>query len=142
MNAEYLKQGIFLCGIAHVVLCIVSMIIPKALQWGKELTKLPVLLKQMFWTYAAYILVINFCFGIVSIYGTEELMNHSFLAKSITGFISIYWLARVFIQFFYFDTTDAPQGFWYKVGEVLLIILFALFTLVYFIASLYNLSWI
>src|SRR4051812_31405328 len=103
MNVEYLKLALFLCGIGHIVLSIVSIIIPKALQWKKELNKLPVLLKQLFWTYAAYILVINFSFGIVSIYGTNELMNHSFLAKSITLFISIYWGARVLVQFFYFD---------------------------------------
>ncbi|MBC7487056.1 MAG: hypothetical protein H7282_09935 [Cytophagaceae bacterium] len=138
MNAEYLKLALLLCGIGHIVLSIASMIIPKALQWKKELNKLPVLLKQLFWTYAAYILVINFSFGIISIYGTEELMNHSFLAKSITLFISIYWAARVLIQFFYFDTTNAPKGFLYKAGEVMLILLFVLFTAVYFVTFLYN----
>lgn len=100
------------------------------------------LLRQMFWTYAAYILVINFCFGIVSIFGTEELVNHSFLAKSINLFIAVYWLARIFIQFFYFDKTDAPQGLIYTLGEVALVGLFVFFTLVYSLAFLYNISWI
>ena len=96
----------------------------------------------MFWTYAAYILVINICFGLLSVFGTEELLNHSFLARYITLFISVYWLTRIGIQFFYFDTTDAPKGLFFTLGEIALVGLFVVFTLVYFIAFLYNTSWI
>lgn len=142
MNREYLHLLIFLCGIAHIVLSIASSIIPKALEWNKSLNALPVLLKQMFWSYAAYILVINFSFGLLSLTGTDELLDHSFLAKCITCFIAFYWFARVLIQFFYFDTTDAPKGFWYKSGEIALVALFILFTGIYFTAFLYNNAWI
>ncbi|MDB5257420.1 MAG: hypothetical protein JWM14_2115 [Chitinophagaceae bacterium] len=141
MRREQLELLLLLCGIGHIVLSVVSTIIPKALNWKKELGPLQPLLRQMFWTYAAYILILNFCFGIVSIFGKNELLNHSFLAKSITLFISLYWLARVFIQFFYFDTTQAPKGLFYTIGEIALIILFIIFTIVYAAAFLYN-SWI
>ncbi len=142
MNSEYLYVLIFLSGIAHIVLSIASTIIPKVLEWNKSLNALPVLLKQMFWTYAAYILVINFSFGLLSVVGTKELLDHSFLAKCITLFIALYWFARVLIQFFYFDTTQAPKGFWYKLGEMALVLLFVLFTGIYFTAFLYNNKWI
>lgn len=92
-----LKILILLCGIGHIVLTFGSLLIPKLLNWKKELAHLQPLLRQMFWTYAAYILVINFCFGIVSVMGVDELLNKSFLAKSITLFIGLYWLARVLI---------------------------------------------
>jgi hypothetical protein len=133
---------IFLAGIAHMVLSIASTFIPKALEWHKSLNTLPVLLKQMFWAYAGYILIINFSFGLLSVLGTKELLDRSFLAQYITLFITIYWFARLLIQFFYFDTTQAPKGFWYKSGEIALILLFALFTGIYFTAFLYNGTWI
>lgn len=142
MSVEILKVLILLSGIAHIVLSVVSSVIPKVLKWKEGLEDLQPLLRQMFWTYAAYILVINFCFGLVSIFGTEELVNHSFLAKSINLFIAVYWLARVFIQFFYFDKTDAPKGLIFTLGEVALVGLFIGFTVVYSLAFLYNLSWI
>ncbi len=96
----------------------------------------------MFWTYAAYILVINFSFGIISIVGADDLLNHSFLARSITLFIGIYWLARVLIQFFYFDKTDAPKGLFYTLGEIGLVTLFVIFTCAYLTTFLFNSLWI
>lgn len=94
----------------------------------------------MFWTYAGYILVINFCFGIVSVWGGNELVEHSFLAKSITLFIALYWLTRIGIQFLYFDRSQAPKGFIYTLGEIGLVSMFASFTVIYFLAFLHTLA--
>lgn len=142
MNFSLLFKFVFISGILHLILGIGSSIIPKVLDWNTELAKVKPLIRQMFWTYAAYILVINLCFGLVSIWGTEELLNHSFLASCITLFISIYWLTRIGIQFFYFDTTDAPKGLIFTLGEMGLVSLFIFFTAIYFLAFLYNNSWI
>ena len=142
MPPATLKLLILVCGLGHIALSIGSLAIPKALQWNMHLKNLQPLLRQMFWTYAAYILVINLSFGVLSQIAADELINKSMLAKSITLFISIYWLARIGIQFFYFDKTNAPKGIIYTVGEFALITLFALFTIVFFVAFLYNLSWI
>lgn len=142
MNVEILNKLIFSCGILHIALGIGSCIIPQLLHWNTELEKVKPLIRQMFWTYAAYILVINFCFGLISIWGTQELLNHSFLAACLTLFISVYWLTRIGIQFFYFDTTDAPKGFFFTLGEIALVGMFVLFSVIYFLAFLYNNSWI
>ncbi len=142
MNHELLKTLIFWCGVGHIGLCFVGLLIPKFLNWKKALEPVPPLIRQIFWTYAGYILAINFWFGIVSIFGADELLGGSFLAKSITFFIGFYWLARIFIQFFYFDTTDAPKGLFFKFGEIGLVVLFVGFTLVYFTAFFQNLGWI
>jgi hypothetical protein len=85
----------------------------------------------MFWTYAGYILVINFSFGLISAFGADELIAKTFLAKCISVFIFLYWLARVMIQFFYFDTKSAPQGWIFKAGETGLNCLFVFLTLIY-----------
>jgi|SRR4030095_563277 len=142
MTEALLQKLIFLSGIGHFILCIGSLYIPKALQWQKHLKNLRPLLRQMFWTYSAYILVINFSFGIVSVFGSYELLNHSFLAKSISLFIGVYWLTRIGIQFFYFDKSEAPKGFLFTLGEIALIGLFIFFTITYLIAFFFNKGWI
>jgi hypothetical protein len=142
MNEENLRMLIVLCGWGHIILSIVSLVIPKILDWKGNLKALQPLLRQMFWTYAAYILVINFCFGLVSIFGAAELLNKSFIAISLTFFIGIYWLGRIAIQFFYFDKKDTPKGLIYLIGEIGLVSLFALFTVVYLTAYAFNISWI
>jgi hypothetical protein len=142
MNYEFLKILILVSGIGHIVLVTGSLLIPKLLKWNKELEVLPVLFRQMFWTYAGYILIINLCFGIISIIGTEELLNKSLLAKSICIFIGMYWLSRILIQFFYFDRASAPKGLIYTLGEIGLVFAFLVFTVIYFVAFFYNNSWI
>lgn len=118
-------------GLLQIALCIGSLAIPKLLNWKGELTQVSKIISQIFWTYAGYILVTNFSFGIISIFGADELLGKTFLAKSITVFIFLYWLTRILIQFFYFDTKSAPQGFIYKAGEFALIALFIFLTAVY-----------
>src|ERR1700748_256344 len=98
MKADGLQQLIFLAGLAQIVLVAGSLFVPKVLGWRAELNKVRPLIKQMFWTYAAYILVINLCFGLVSMLDAAELINGTHLSALIPGFIAAYWITRVLIQ--------------------------------------------
>lgn len=118
-------------GFLQILLCLGSLTIPYLLDWKGELARVSNLIKQIFWTYAGYILSFNFFFGLISFWGAEELLSKSFLAKSITIFIFLYWLVRVLIQFLYFDTKSAPKGLIYKLGEIGLVALFIFLTGVY-----------
>lgn len=129
-----------LAGYFQLALCIGSLAIPKLLNWKGELTRTSKIIGQIFWTYAGYILAINLFFGIISIFGTHEMLEKTFLAKSISVFIFLYWLTRVLIQFFYFDTKSAPQGFIYRFGEIALVTLFMFLTGIYGIVSFLNFS--
>lgn len=126
-----LSQLIFFAGIFQIILVIGSLLIPKLLNWESELSKVSKLIKQMFWTYAGYILVINLSFGIISIVLPNDLINKTSLAKAITLFIFMYWFARILIQFFYFDRSQAPKGFIYFWGEVGLVTLFIILSSIY-----------
>ena len=127
-----------LAGFLQIALSIGSLAIPKLLNWKAELGRVSKLIAQMFWTYAGYILVMNLSFGFVSVFGASELLAKTFLSKSVSVFIFLYWLARIVIQFVYFDTKSAPKGFIYKVGEILLVVLFLFFTVIYGWVSFLN----
>ena len=129
-----------LAGYLQIALSIGSLVIPKLLNWKTELSKVSKIIGQMFWTYAGYILVVNLSFGLVSVLGANELLEKSFLSKSISGFIFLYWLTRIVIQFFYFDTKSAPQGLIYKAGEIALVALFIFLTIIYGWVSFLNFS--
>ena len=133
-----IQQYIYLAGLAQIVLAIGSLAIPRILNWRLELTKVQPLIKQMFWTYAAYILAINLFFGVISVLDFKELTGGSMLSILITGFIALYWISRVLIQFLYFDRTSFPKGAWNLVGEVVLVVLFIFLSLVYSTASYFN----
>jgi hypothetical protein len=122
---------IMVAGLAQIALVIGSLAIPGILKWRVELSKVQPLIKQMFWTYAAYILVINLCFGLLSAFAYRELRNGSVLAMLVTGFIAVYWISRVLIQFLYFDRTNFPAGKWNKFAEILLVALFIFLSVAY-----------
>ena len=135
-----LRQIIFLAGLAQVALAFRSLTIPHILKWRTELAKVNPLVRQMFWTYAGYILVINLCFGLVSMFCSADLVNGSNLASLVTGFIAVYWISRILVQFLYFDRTAFPIGFWFRAGEILLVSLFALLGVIYSWATLHNIN--
>jgi hypothetical protein len=142
MDTQLIQKLVFLAGIGHFILALGSLGVPVAMKWTTHLRPVNRLIGQMFWNYAAYILAIHLWFGFVSVFGTTELLNHSFLASSLTLFIGLYWLGRFLVQFFYFDRSSAPKGFWYTLGELALVSLFVTFTIIYFAAFLWNNEWI
>jgi len=133
-----IQQFIFIAGLGQIALVIGSLAVPKVLGWGTELSKVQPLIKQMFWTYSVYIFTINLCFGLISVFDYRELSNKSNLAGLLTGFIAVYWISRVAVQFFYFDRASFPIGKWHKLAEVLLVTLFVFLSLVYSAVCYYN----
>lgn len=126
-----LKTLIILCGIGHIALGMGSLLIPTLLNWKADLAPLPVLIRQMFWTYAGYILSINIFFGIISILFPGELLSGDPLAKALLVLIVLYWFTRIVIQFTYFDKKDIPKRPIFRMGEIALNVLFIVFTVVY-----------
>ena len=129
---------IFLAGIGQISLVLCSLAIPRILHWRDDVAQLQPLTRQVFWTYAAYILCINLSFGLISTFAPRLLVDGSVLAGLLDAFICVYWMARVLIQFFYFDRTDAPQGVIFKLGEMALVTLFIYLTGVYGLAAAHN----
>jgi hypothetical protein len=126
-------------GAGQLALALGSLAIPKVLAWKEKLEVLEPLVRQMFWTYAGYIFGINISFGIISLIASDELLNHSKLASFLSTLIAIYWIVRVFIQFFYFDRSSAPKGTIYILGEVGLVIGFIFLSMTYGLIAVYNL---
>jgi hypothetical protein len=133
-----IQQLIYMAGLGQIALAAGSVVIPKLLNWSTEMNKVQPLIKQIFYTYACYILVFNFSFGLLSVFVNLDLTNGSRLATLVCGFIAVYWISRVCIQFFYFDRANFPSSAWHKLGESVLVTLFIFFSLVYSYAFYFN----
>jgi hypothetical protein len=129
---------ILVAGIGQIVLAIGSLSIPGILKWKDDVAQLKPLTRQIFWTYASYILMANFSFGLLSACIPSALVDGSVLAACVTGFIAFYWLTRLVFQFGYFDRTDMPKGKLYTLGEVFLVSGFVFFLAAYSIAFYLN----
>lgn len=135
-----LETLIYFAGVGQAILVVGSLAIPRILNWGEEASKLRPLTRQVFWTYAGYIWVTNLSFALISMISPASLTDQSFLATAVSIYICVYWLARLIIQFTWFDRSDAPQGLPYTIAETLLVGLFVGLTLVYGWAVIENLT--
>jgi hypothetical protein len=120
---------LIMSGGGHIIMSLGSLAVPSLLDWKKHLDAAPPLLRQVFWTYSAYIKAVNIAFGVVSIVGARELLGPSVLARSVNLFIVLYWLGRLAVEFFYYDRTSL-QGF-AKTADRILVVLFVFFILVH-----------
>ena len=134
-----LETLIVLAGVGQLTLTLGSLAIPRVLGWKAEMARLRALTRQVFWTYAAYIWFTNLSFGLISTFAPQWLTDRSPLASAVTAFISIYWGARVVIQFVYFDRTELKSGVSVRMAETALVVLFLCLTVVYGYATIVGL---
>lgn len=137
---EILVIAILVAGIAQLVLCAASPFIPVVLKWPEHLRALPKLLRQVFWTYAAYILGAHLCFAAVSILAARAMLAGGPMAVAVSGFIALWWSARLVIHVCGFDTTEVPDTGWHRAAKRALGLLFTGLTAVYGTAVLFNLG--
>lgn len=116
-----------------------SFLIPYCLRWKKPLTHLPLLMRQVFWTYAGYILVMHLFFGVMSAFCNELLLDGSPQAAILCGLMTVWWFTRVLLQFCCFDRKGIPQTRFNILAEALLIMMFLFLTTVYMTALYHNL---
>ena len=74
---------ILLAGLAQLAIACTSVLIPRLLGWREETARLRPLTRQVFWTYATYILAINAAFGALSLLMPRALIDGSSLARAV-----------------------------------------------------------
>lgn len=126
-----MKTILVLAGLGQLALALASLAIPRVLRWREETAKLRPLTRQVFWTYAAYIFSFHVAFGLLSAFAPQRLLDRTPLARTVAGFIAVYWGVRLALQFFCFDRSERPPGALAKLAEAALTALFLGLTIVY-----------
>ena len=87
-----------------------------------------------------FLLGFHVAFGLLSLLAPGWLLDGTGLAASVSGFIALYWSARLVLQFTYLDRSDAPQGRWFLAAEAALVSLFVFLSVTYTGALVANLA--
>ena len=126
-----LEDIIRAAGIGQLLLAAASLAIPRVLGWKEELARLRPLTRQVFIIYSSYILGTNVAFGLLSTITPRALLDDTPLARSVTGFIAVYWGVRLGLQIFVIDRRDVPPRAWYRAADAALTLLFAFLAAAY-----------
>lgn len=132
---------ILLAGLLQAVLVVAGCIVPFVFQWNRDLAGARTLTRQIFWTYAGYILSTNVFFAVLCLCQPGALLDGSYLARCLTLYMCLYWLVRLILQFSYFDRASAPKGPLIHLAEMVLVTTFVLLTGLYGWAAAVNWGW-
>lgn len=127
-----LEIALYLAGAAHFGILVASATAPKALNWKVHLEKLPLLLRQMFWVYGVFIVIMIICFGVLTLVFVPELAKgDNLIGRAVCILIAIFWGTRLIVQFFVFDAKPWLTHWVYKFGYHMLTLVFIYLTAVY-----------
>ena len=109
-------------GCTLVILALIHVIFPKYFNWSEELSSLSLINRQVMYIHTFFIGLGVLLMGILCLTSATELVETA-LGKRISLGFGIFWLARLFIQFFGYSS-ELWKG---KIFETIVHILFAIF---------------
>jgi hypothetical protein len=120
-----------LAGALHFAILLASALTPFALDWRRNLTLLHPFLRRMFWVYGAFIVLVIVNFGALTLAHAEAMAAGTSMARALCGFIAVFWLTRLGVQFFVFDPEPFLTNWFYRIGYHGLTVVFSYFLIVY-----------
>jgi hypothetical protein len=108
-----------------------SALVPRVLNWRRNLAGLHPFLRKLFWVYGAFIVLVIIGFATLTFLNAQSLANGSSLARSLCGFIALFWAARLFVQLSIFDPRPFLTNAARRLGYHALTIIFGALVLIY-----------
>jgi hypothetical protein len=78
---------------------VIHVFFPKYFDWGKELSGLSMINRQMMYIHTFFIALVVLLMGLLCLISPDELVGTALGKKVCFGF-GIFWVARLYIQFF------------------------------------------
>ena len=126
-----LHHLILIAGIGHFGILCASLQVPTIMNWKEELARLQEFNRKLFWVYGAFIVLTIIGFGTITLLNADDLAKGSPLARSVAGFIAVFWAVRLFVQCFVFDARPFLTSRWRWVGYQTLTGAFVFFVVLY-----------
>lgn len=100
---SHLVPLIWIAGAIQLVDTIVNVALPKRIQTRENLERVSPLLRQIFWSHWAYIMLVLLIFGVMCVFFAPVLAGGSPIGRFLSGSLAIFWGLRVPLQLFWFD---------------------------------------
>ena len=97
------KLALWLAGVVHLLVAAGNLFLPAMLDYDANLSRLTPILRQIFRVHAAYLLAVTVGCGLLCFFCVDELAGATLLGRALSGFLGVFWLSRVGVQWFYYD---------------------------------------
>lgn len=121
-------------GALMVALAFVHVVFPKYFRWKEELNSISLINKELMEVHTFFIALVVFLMSLLCLTSSTELISTK-LGKTITLGLGIFWIIRLFIQFFGYSV-DLWKGKTFEtVVHILFSIVWAYFSFVFLWAA-------
>lgn len=130
-----LENALYLAGALHFAILSASALVPVVLDWLTVLQPLPPFVRTLFWVYGAFIVLMIITQGTLTLVNAPAMARGEPVARTLAAAMAVFWGARLVVQLFIFDPSAYLTTAWLKLGDHLLTVVFAFFTIVYTLAA-------
>jgi hypothetical protein len=126
-------------GFSLILLGLSHTLFPSRFRWNEELERLSPLNRQIFLVHNFFIVLVVVMFGLLSLTYTGSLLAPSPLAAALLAGLTLFWLCRLYAQFFLYDA-ELWRGNRFNTGvHVLFSLTWLYYVMVYGCAFLHQL---
>ncbi|MCG8321142.1 MAG: hypothetical protein MI921_16685 [Cytophagales bacterium] len=122
-------------GTILIALALVHVIFPKYFNWDTELKKLSLINRQMMTVHTFFIALVVLLMGLLCLTSSTDLVETK-LGKTISLGLGIFWVVRLFVQFFGYSSKLWKSKTFETVIHILFSLLWIYFSIVFFWSAL------
>jgi hypothetical protein len=126
-----MKTFLQFAAILQLSILIASALVPRVLDWRRNLATLPPFLRKLFWVYGAFIAMVLVAFAALTFLHADAMAEGEPVARSLCFLIAAFWAARLLVQFCIFDPRPFLTNAFYKIGYHGLTVIFSALVLIY-----------
>jgi hypothetical protein len=132
-----MKTLLQLAGLLQFLILIASALVPRVLDWRKNLAGLDPFLRKLFWIYGIFIVLVIIGFATITLRHVDAMAVGEPLARSLCAFIAIFWALRLVVQIAVFDAPPFLTMWFHKLGYHGLTLIFACLLTIYSWAAMF-----
>ncbi|GAA1664024.1 hypothetical protein GCM10009765_11930 [Fodinicola feengrottensis] len=126
--------ALWLATAGQIGLLIVSVSVPRVLNWRTELPKLSPINGKLMWIYGGYVVFTYLAFSVLTVVLHSDLLRGDRSATALAVFIGLYWLIRLLVDP-WMGSGHWPTGRLFGLAHVALNLVFAFFAATYLILA-------
>lgn len=92
-----------IAGVLQILLALAHFDFPRRFGWREELAGVSLLARQVFYVHMFFVCVALALFGTLSLLAPDALLERTRLSRLVLGGILLFWLLRLFCQWFVYD---------------------------------------
>jgi hypothetical protein len=120
-------------GVLQLLIIAANFVLPTKLQCRENLARVSPMIRAVFVVHWVFIVLVLGIFASLSFWFAPELAGASRLGRYLSAVISVFWLLRVPIQIFFYDSEIRKQ---HRFGDVIFLLAFSYLGVVFSIAAL------